>query len=223
MTTLAPTPSDPAPELDQPVHAIQIRPRQPGDFLSVIELMKRVYLPPHVPEAIWSERTLREHFLAFPEGQILAVAGDGRIVGDSTGMRVSLERAASIHTWSELTGRGTLGTHDPVGKAFYGVDIVVDPAFRGMGIASRIYQARFQTARAIGCTVFVAGARIPGYHAVAEGLSPRQYVRDVEAGLRFDPTLSRQLHLGFKVLAVLPRYFPDYESRDLAVLIQKPL
>ena len=49
------------------------------------------------------------------------------------------------------------------------------------------------------------------------------YVAQVIAGTRTDPTLSRQLALGFKVAGLLPGYIPDHESRDWAVLICRSL
>ncbi|MGA2081965.1 MAG: GNAT family N-acetyltransferase [Holophaga sp.] len=199
-----------------------VRPRLREDLPAIVELMRRVYPPPHPPEAAWSEAILREHLERFPEGQLVAADDAGRILGDSTGMRLPLGRALAPHTWSGITGRGRLDTHDPRGDAFYGVDIAVDVPFRGRGVASAIYAARFRVARNLGCRAFVAGARIPGYHLESR-LSPERYVEEVVAGARDDPTLSRQLHLGFQVVGLLPGYFRDYECENYAVLILKDL
>jgi ribosomal protein S18 acetylase RimI-like enzyme len=195
----------------------------PADLPGIVQLMERVYPPPHPAEAVWSIPFLQEHLRRFPEGQILAEAPDGSIIGDSTSLRVRFERAMAPHTWDEITGMGTLRPHDPQGEVFYGVDIVVDPALRGRGVGSALYQARIRLARKLGCSAFVAGVRIPGYHEAAAELTPERYVKQVEAGFRVDPTLSKQLHLGFHVVSILPGYFPDFESLDYAVLILKPL
>jgi len=206
-----------------PAAPFQVRQRRPEDLFQVARLMARTYPPPHPAEAVWSEEALLEHIHRFPQGQILAEGPDGQILGDSTGMRVDLQTAIRPHTWREITARGHLTTHDPGGDVFYGVDIAVDPAWRGLGVASAIYAARFRTARELGCRAFVAGARIPDYHRVAHTVSPERYIMEVKAGLRTDATLSKQLHLGFRVLAVLPGYFDDHESKDFAVLIVKSL
>ena len=210
--------------LDHPgALAFRVRPRRLWDVEEVARLMGRVYPPPHPPGAVWSPAVLAEHLRHFPEGQLLAETPDGRIVADSTSLRVSLQRATGPHTWSQITGSGRLSCHEPRGEAFYGVDIAVDPPCRGQGVASCLYRARFALARRLGCRVFAAGARIPGYHLVAPALSPERYVLEVAAGLRVDPTLSRQLHLGFQVAGLLPDYFEDFESGNCAVLILRPL
>lgn len=196
-----------------------LRTRRPEDVPSIIKLMERVYVAPHGPEAVWPAQTLLAHFEHFPEGQFTILDGQGRVVADSTSMMVPLERALRPHRWSGITGSGTLAPHDPEGTAFYGVDLAVDPAFRGLGLARHLYAARTDLARRRGCRGFVAGARIPGYHLAADLLTPWEYLTLVERKLIFDPTLSKQLRMGFGLQGLLPDYITDPESRDCAALI----
>lgn len=197
--------------------------RQATDIPGILGLMSRVYRPPHGPEALWKPEALNEHLARFPEGQILLKDASGRVLADSTGLRLPTRLALRPHTWSEATGRGTLSTHDPEGPVFYGADIAVDPSLQGLGLAKKLYKARLDLARALGCRWFAAGARMPGYHTVAHFLSPETYLKEVVAGLRFDPTLSKQLKLGFTALCLLPEYLSDVESLNHAALIVKPL
>ena len=201
----------------------ELRPRRPEDIPSIIELMMRVYVQPHGPEAVWPAETLLEHFEHFPEGQFTILDGRGRAMADSTSMMVPSEKALRPHRWSDITEAGTLAGHDPRGDAFYGVDIAVDPAFRGMGLARHLYAARIGLAQRMGCRRFVAGARIPGYHGVSDLLTPKAYVTLVERGMLFDPTLSVQLRLGFELHGVLRDYLADPESEDCAALISMDL
>jgi len=196
-----------------------IRPRQATDIPGVIALMKRVYVEPHGPEAVWPAEALRRHLDHFPEGQLSILDGQGRLIADSTAMRVASEKALRPHRWSELTDRGTLASHDPDGDAFYGVDLAVDPEFQGMGLAHHLYAARIALATHLGCRLFVAGARIPGYHLAADLLAPESYLALVERGLIYDPTLSKQLRLGFRLQGLLPGYISDPESANHAALI----
>lgn len=195
-----------------------VRPRTPGDIPAIRALMRRVYPPPHGPEAVWGEENLRRHLERFPEGQMV-VEGGQDLIGTSTTMRVPLAAALAPHTWSGITGGGSLSTHDPAGDALYGVNIAVDPARQGRGIGRLLYEARLALGRRLGCRAFVAGARIPGYHLHAEVLSPGAYLEAVTAGRIFDPTLSKQLMVGFRVLGLLPDYAPDPETRGHAALI----
>jgi ribosomal protein S18 acetylase RimI-like enzyme len=138
-------------------------------------------------------------------------------------MKISLQKAMTPHTWSEISGRGTISTHDPDADALYGVNIAVDPDCYGCGIAKAIYEARFRLARELGCRAFVAGARIPGYFALANELTPEDYLEKVKTKQIFDPTLSKQIKLGFKVCGLLENYAPDPETLNYAALIQMEL
>ena len=51
-------------------------------------------------------------------------------------------------------------------------------------------------------------------------MTPKEYVADVIAGKREDPTLSFQLKNGFVVLDVIQDYLHDTESRDFATLLE---
>lgn len=195
-----------------------MRLRTAQDVEAIRELMMRVYPPPHGPEAIWSAVNLLRHLERFPEGQMVVEAG-GLMVGTSTVLRVSMEHALAPHTWSWITGSGTLATHEPAGEALYGANIAVDPAWQNKGIARLLYEGRIALGRRLGCRIFVAGARIPGYHAVAGELTPEAYVQEVVAGRRFDPTLSKQLRVGFQVRGVLRDYALDHETMGHAALI----
>jgi len=196
-----------------------IRPRRAEDIPAVIDLMRRVYVQPHGPEAVWPAETLAKHLEIFPEGQISIVDGQGRVIADSTSMMVATEKALRPHRWSEITGRGTLAGHDPEGDVFYGVDLAVDPEFQETGLAHILYEARIALAIQMGCRSFVAGARMPGYHLASDLLTPESYVALIERGLIFDPTLSKQLRLGFILRGLLRNYISDPESADCAALI----
>ncbi len=193
--------------------------RTMDDIAGIRTLMLKVYPPPHGPEATWSEAFLVQHLDHFPEGQIVAADSQGRIIATSTTMRLPLEKAMIPHSWHEITGGGTLRTHASDGNALYGVNIAVDPDWQGQGVGRLLYDARLELARRMGCSAFVAGARIPGYHLYAQTMSPEAYVDAVVKGVLFDPTLSKQLRIGFKVRAVLRDYARDHETLGHAALI----
>lgn len=196
-----------------------IRHRSLDDPPAIQALMARVYAPPlHGPEAVWSERSLLRHLARFPQGQFVAEL-EGAVVGTSTCMRVSLAKALAPHTWGGITARGTLETHEPEGDALYGVNIAVDPACQGCGVGHALYEARIALARSQGCRWFVAGARIPGYHRHAERMSPEDYLAEVAAGRLFDPTVSKQMAVGFQVRGLLRDYAADPETLGHAALI----
>jgi ribosomal protein S18 acetylase RimI-like enzyme len=200
---------------------ITVRPQSLDDLARIPALLRRVYKPPlHGPEAIWPQRSLLQHLSYFPEGQLVAETEDGKLVGTSTALRTTSAKALAPHTWMEITGGGSLASHDPEGDVLYGVNIAVDPDHQSSGVGRALYDARLRLARELGCSSLVAGARIPGYGRYAHELSPEAYVRGVVLGHIFDPTLSKQLRVGFEVLGVLRDYAPDPETLGHAALIR---
>lgn len=167
----------------------------------------------------------RQHFLAhvrvFPEGQFVAI--DERtvdVVGRTASMRCHYDRSQPLlETWSQSTGDGWLTTHQADGDWLYGVDTGVHPAYQGRGIGKRLMNARFDVIKRLNLKGLIAGSLIVGYGAVADQVTPEQYVQDVINGRRFDNNLSKQLKSGFRALNVIPHYVPDPRSHDYAVAI----
>lgn len=198
----------------------RVRSRILDDIPAIPALMRRVYPPPlHGPEAIWGEQNLLRHLAQFSAGQFVAEAADGTVIGTATSMRLDMEQALAPHDWAGITGRGSLSTHVPGGAAMYGVNIAVDPAWQNRGVGKAMYRARLELARRLRCRAFVAGARIPGYGAVADLMSPEAYIAEVAAGRRTDPTVSKQMAVGFEVKGLLRDYAPDPETLGHAALI----
>ena len=216
-------PSETTPPRSSPSSIGLVRQRWLTDVPAIRELMARAYPHPHGPEAVWAEATLLAHIHVFPEGQLVVLTQDGVLVGSATSLRIASDLALAPHTWAAITGKGQLTSHDPSGDALYGVNIVVDPICHCLGYARQLYNARIQMARQLGCRWMVAGARIPGYHLVADRMTPEEYVSAVAGGELFDATLSKQLKIGFRVQGVLRDYAPDPETLGHAALIVLPL
>ncbi len=199
--------------------SLRIRLTRPGDIPGVIRLSHRVY----GPEGAWLTPEVRSHQRVFPEGQLVVVRRDsGRIVGLAVSLVIVSDAFPLEASWNRITARGHLTTHDLAeGDTLYGAGVAVHPDVRGMGVGRALYGAREAMVRRLGLARIRAGARISGYHRVAGQLTPRQYVDEVVAGRRRDPTLSFQLHMGFRVVAIAPNYLPqDRESRGHAAVVE---
>jgi ribosomal protein S18 acetylase RimI-like enzyme len=101
----------------------------------------------------------------------------------------------------------------------YGVETFVHPEYQSRGIGSKLMDARFDMLQHLNLRGIVAGSLIIGYQAVADQLSPEQYVQQVVAGKIFDPNLSKQLRKGFKVKNLIPHYTEDSRTKDYAAAI----
>jgi GNAT superfamily N-acetyltransferase len=204
---------------------VVVRRTRPRDFDDLIELCRTVY-PRTAP---YGKEQLRSHHEIFPEGQMVAVArsparaetGEDNVVGMASSLILSWDDYEPQDAWRDFTDHGMFTNHDPGGRTLYGAEVMVHPVWQGRGVGSKIYDARRRLAQRLGLRRIRAGARLRGYHRYADRMSARQYVDRVIAGEIRDPTLTFQLHRGFRVLHVVPGYLKgDSESLGWAAVIE---
>lgn len=201
------------------VESVVIRPYTAADIPELIEIQRECFPPPYPQEQLWTPDHLESHIRIFPEGQLCAAVGSV-LAGSCTNLIVDFRYDDPDHSWAEITGDGYIRTHTPRGNSLYGVDIAVRPAFRGQGIARRLYQARFDLVRRLGLVRFLAAGRMPGYHRYAGELTPDEYAAKVVAGELADPVITPQLRAGLRPVRVIHDYIPDVESGNCALLLE---
>ncbi len=167
----------------------------------------------------WPSSFLHNHVRIFPEGQF-CVEIDGKIVGSSSSLIVSLKPEYAEHTWQEVTGQGLFKNHDPLGDSLYGADISVHPDFRYKGLATMLYNARKELAIKMNLRRVIAGGRLYDYYRYAKIMSAEEYTKKVVKGELKDPVLSLQLKNGFKLVKLLTNYLYDERSLNYASFIE---
>lgn len=198
---------------------LAVRPLRARDVERVQALDRRVFGEDAM--TAWERHHLEAHREVFPEGQLVA-ALDGDLVASSSSLVVPREAAVTPHTWMSITGGCELPRHDPDGDLLYGLEIMVDPEARGLGLAQLLYRARKVLARRLDLDGIAVAGRMPGYREaerVAPGLTPTRYVEQVAGGRREDPVLGVQLAAGFEPVRVLENYVVDPASRHHAALM----
>jgi ribosomal protein S18 acetylase RimI-like enzyme len=197
---------------------VVIRRTTPDDFEGIIALTHAVY--PTSPA--WAPVQLESHLRVFPEGQFVAARPDGSIVGMSASLIVFWDDYELTTSWRDFTDAGMFTNHDPEnGRTLYGAEIMVHPACQGLGVGSRLYEARESLVRERGLLRIRAGARLRDYARYADRLSPEAYLRAVLEGELVDRTLSFQLRRGFRVIGLVSNYLRhDPESLGHAAVIE---
>jgi len=201
------------------VSDVIVRNTRAEDFVGVIELTAAVY--PQSPP--WKQAQLASHLAIFPDGQFVAEdTASGRIVGMSASLVVRWDDYDLTMSWRDFTAGGMFTNHDPeTGHTLYGAEVMCHPDLQGRGVGSKLYDARRELVLSLGLLRIRAGSRLRGYHRHADRLTPEAYVTAVVAGEIRDPTLSFQLHRGFRVLAVVPDYLHhEPESLGHAAIIE---
>lgn len=151
----------------------------------------------------------------------MVIEYDGRIVASSSSLVVEFSEYSDWANWKEISDAGFIRNHDPEGDTLYGIEIMVDPALRGMKLSRRLYDARKQLVREKNLARIIIGGRISGYHQHAEQMTAHEYVDRVVAKELTDPVLTPQLANGFVLKRLIPDYLPsDTESRGYATFLE---
>src|SRR5690606_31827 len=123
--------------------------------------------------------------------------------------------------WGRIADSGFIRNHEPEGDTLYGIEIMVDPEYRGMHLARRLYDARKELCRRRNLARIVIGGRIPGFGGQPDEMTAREYVEKVMGRGLYDPVLTTQVANGFVLRALIPDYFPsDEASRGYATHLE---
>ena len=187
--------------------SLVVRPLLSTDWESVVALQRRCF--PGM-EA-WTREQFDSQLRIFAEGQI-GVIYQGKLVASSSSLILNFELYKDWHNHDEISNNGFIRNHTSDGTTLYGIEMMVDPDYRGLKLARRLYDARKRLVREKNLMRIVVGGRIPGYAAHADSMSARDYIDRVMNKTLFDPVLTTQLANGF----VLKRLIPGYLTTDAA-------
>ncbi len=203
-------------DLKQFEKSIVVRQIRLEDYDQLVQLQLKCF-PGMKP---WQKEQIQSQLSIFPEGQF-CIAYEGRIVASSSSLILDFALYNEWHNWQEITDAGFIRNHDPEGNTLYGIEIMVDPEFRRMRLARRLYDARKQLARDRNLMRIVLGGRIPGYAQYKDQMTAREYVEKVMSKVLYDPVLTTQLANGFVVKRLLKSYLhTDRESSGYATFLE---
>nr|WP_263323092.1 GNAT family N-acetyltransferase [Neobacillus sp. Marseille-Q6967] len=190
-----------------------------NDFKELIKIQSECFPPPFPSELWWNEEQLTNHVTLFPEGA-LCIEVNGELAGSLTGLCAQFDPQHLDHTWEEITDNGYIGNHNPNGNTLYIVDISVRPKYRKLGLGKLMMQAMYHVVIHKGLVRLLGGGRMPGYHKVAETMSPEEYLDAVVKGETRDPVISFLLRCGRVPIGLVKDYLDDEESHNYAALME---
>jgi len=203
------TPSKPSP-LANPRSRLEIRNATTRDAGKIAALTARVY--GKAGQHGYTKAAITGQINNYPMGQFVALADD-RVVGYCATFRIGGELALKPHTWAEITGNGYASRHDPKGEWLYGMEVCVDPDYRGYRIGQRLYNARKKLCQDEELRGIVFVGRLPSLsRRLKKFASVEDYIEQVQQKRQRDPVLSFQLRNGFEVQGVIENY--DAQDRE---------
>jgi predicted N-acetyltransferase YhbS len=182
------------------------------------DLQKTVFPTLSSDEHIKAVHYLR-HLELFPEGQFV-ITDNGKVIGMTTTMRTNFDFANYQHTFTETIAGGWLTNHDPNGDWLYGLDMGILPDYRGLGLARLLYRARHEMAKTLGLKGPLTVGMMSGYGAVSSEISGEEYYQELIEGKRKDPTLTKQMKIGFEPIALMHEHLNDPVCGNFGVLIK---
>jgi len=193
-----------------------LRPLRIEDFDALVTMQAKCF--PGMKT--WTREQMASQLRHFQEGQT-CIEIDGLLVASSSSLIVEFGQYSEWHDWKAIADNGYIRNHDPTGDTLYGIEIMVDPEYRGMKLARRLYNARKDICRERNLARIVIAGRMPGYGAHAETMSAREYAEAVMNKQLVDPVLTAQVSNGFVLQGLIPNYLPsDSESRGWAAFLE---
>lgn len=206
------TPHEPPLDLREYEWKTSLRRLRLDDFDALVEMQQKCF--PGM--GTWTRDQIASQIALFPEGQV-CIEVEGKLVASSGSLILEFDLNLAWHDWKVVADKGFIRNHDPSGDTLYGIEIMVDPEFRGMKLSRRLYDARKQLCRDRNLARIIIGGRIPGYAERADEMSAREYVERVIDKTFVDPVLTAQIANGFVLQGLIPDYMPsDAESRGYA-------
>jgi predicted amidohydrolase/GNAT superfamily N-acetyltransferase len=205
-------------DTEQTDYKLTLRSLKKEDYPHIKRIMDLVYSG---MGGAWTPEEFAVLIDHFSEGQI-CIEDKGKVIAAALAIIVnSQEFEKQRHTYEDVVSGGEMTSHDPEGDALYGVDIFVDPDYRGLRLGRRLYDARKELCETLNLKSIIFGGRIPGYGKHAKEMTPAEYIKKVKATEIYDPVLTFQLSNDFHIKKILKNYIPeDTQSDAYGVLME---
>jgi predicted amidohydrolase/GNAT superfamily N-acetyltransferase len=198
-------------------HKLKLRQLRADDYAALADISEKVY---RNSGGSWRQEQFNSMLAKFPEGQ-LCIEDKGRVVACALSLVVKYDKYTDLHTYDQITGNGFIANHEPDGDSLYGMDVFVDPEFRGLRLGRRLYDARKELCQSLNLKRIVAGGWMPGYPDMADKMTPQQYIEQVKEKKIYDPVLTFQIANGFHVRKILTNYWAQIAPKaNYAILLE---
>lgn len=204
------------------IKIINTKPEHAKGVYDLLRLAYRDTLDIEYGDECINDQAVLQQIARFPEGQFVGIIENDAplVVAMASTMIISRPPTEPPLPWLEAIGGTGITKHDPQGEWLYGVEMAVLPNYRRHGIGTTFYQLRFDLTKHLNLRGWYAGGSLMGYYRYQDQMSVAEYAEQVIKGKLVDPTVTMQIHRGFKPICFIPDYLPDEpDAANGAVLI----
>jgi GNAT superfamily N-acetyltransferase len=186
------------------------------EYCEALQELQDIVFPTLNPEERMQAQHYRKHIEIFPEGQFMILDGDKAIAMTST---IRYHLAMEDHSFLDISQGLWMTSHEPDSDWLYGMDVGVHPDYRGKGLAREIYRVRQELCQQLGLKGQITVGMPNGYLALSEKMSLDEYATALIKGDIFDPTVSVQQRMGFKLIRLIHNYLDDPQCGNGGILM----
>ena len=204
--------------MQEVINKVELRNLKIEDYKELKNSMVEAYVG--MEGSYWKESDINKLLNIFPEGQLVILVDD-KVVGSALSLIINEDLVDENHNYAQITGNYTFSTHNYNGDVLYGIDVFINPKYRGLRLGRRLYDARKEICEQLNLKSIVFAGRIPNYEKHEDELSPKEYIDKVKRKEIYDPVLSFQLSNEFHVIRIMQNYLEgDTQSKEFAVLLE---
>lgn len=192
-----------------PQGTVRVREARRDDFAAVHSLQRQGF----ARGAPLAQRQWERRLEAFRAGQLIATI-DAQVVGAACALIVRWDEHGLQPTWNALTHAGDFSTHDDEGRTLFLAELLIEPRLHGVAIARALLQAQRRNARRLNLRRIVLTARLPGFRALREEMTPEDYAMRIVWGDVAETSWRFLLAQGFQYCGVLRGHRPEDIASD---------
>ncbi|WP_177761907.1 bifunctional GNAT family N-acetyltransferase/carbon-nitrogen hydrolase family protein [Flavobacterium sp. I3-2] len=206
--------------MEREINKVELRNLEIEDYIELKKSMVESYVDEDVEDLYWKKEEIKRLLKIFPEGQIVIVVDDV-VVGAALSLIVDETLALSNHKYNDIVTDSKFKSHKEDGDVLYGIDVFINPEYRGLRLGRRLYDARKELCETLNLKSIIFAGRIPNYHNYSSELTPKQYLEKVKNTEIHDSVISFQINNDFHIKRILRNYLEgDHSSKDYAVLLE---
>lgn len=186
------------------------------EYAEALQELQDIIFPTLSPDERMQARHYLKHLELFPQGQFLIRDGK-KVVGMTTTIRYHL--SMEDHSFLDISQGLWMTSHEPEGDWLYGMDVGVHPEYRGLGLAREIYRVRQELCRRLKLKGQITVGMPNGYLQLADKMTLDEYADALIKGDIFDPTVSVQQRMGFRLIRLIHNYLEDPQCGNGGILM----